>query len=361
MSTFDVWLRIILITFSTIVIMSSSVSATGKREEALLKMSVFRRLKDVIIPKLDFKKQHKGSSGRIGIIGGSLEYTGAPYYAGIASLRVGADLAFVFCGHSEAAMPIKTYSPELIVYPNLNYLSSTLTRLSSLVIGPGLGRDEATLKQVSEIIALARKENIPLVLDGDALWLLKDRPEILRGYEKAIITPNAVEFERLYKAAFNDDAPKANFDRVGSTQQNDSGKATIGEITLNIKEEPALTVAKVANWLGGVTVMRKGFIDVISDGKIAIGSGGFGSPRRCGGQGDVLAGSCGVFIGWAASSSDEFSIPAAAFGASLLTRRASGMAFEIHERSMVTPDMIQSIGPAFHSLFVDQKAPWCSL
>lgn len=27
---------------------------------------------------------HKGELGRIGIIGGSLEYTGAPYYAGIA-------------------------------------------------------------------------------------------------------------------------------------------------------------------------------------------------------------------------------------------------------------------------------------
>lgn len=27
---------------------------------------------------------HKGELGRIGIIGGSLEYTGAPFYAGIA-------------------------------------------------------------------------------------------------------------------------------------------------------------------------------------------------------------------------------------------------------------------------------------
>ena len=32
---------------------------------------------------------HKGSSGRIGVLGGSARYTGAPYYAAMASLKVG--------------------------------------------------------------------------------------------------------------------------------------------------------------------------------------------------------------------------------------------------------------------------------
>src|SRR5437879_5438453 len=59
---------------------------------------------------------HKGQMGRIAVVGGSQDYTGAPYYAAEASLRFGGDLAFVFCG-SEAAMPIKSYSPELIVTP----------------------------------------------------------------------------------------------------------------------------------------------------------------------------------------------------------------------------------------------------
>ena len=59
---------------------------------------------------------HKGSSGRVGVLGGSLRYTGAPYYAAMASLKAGADLAFVFCA-KEAAIPIKCYSPELMVQP----------------------------------------------------------------------------------------------------------------------------------------------------------------------------------------------------------------------------------------------------
>ena len=59
---------------------------------------------------------YKGSSGRIGVLGGSARYTGAPYYAAMASLHVGADLAFVFCA-DEAALAIKSYSPELMVAP----------------------------------------------------------------------------------------------------------------------------------------------------------------------------------------------------------------------------------------------------
>jgi len=32
---------------------------------------------------------HKGSCGRVGVLGGSIRYTGAPYYAAMASLKVG--------------------------------------------------------------------------------------------------------------------------------------------------------------------------------------------------------------------------------------------------------------------------------
>ena len=81
---------------------------------------------------------HKGQAGRIGIIGGSLEYSGAPFYAGIAALKTGCgedilffgiavfllwsfflDLVHIFCQQS-AALPIKSYSPELIVHPILD-------------------------------------------------------------------------------------------------------------------------------------------------------------------------------------------------------------------------------------------------
>jgi len=57
---------------------------------------------------------HKGSHGRIAILGGSNKYTGAPYYAAQAALNCGVDLATVFCAE-ESSVPIKCYSPELMV------------------------------------------------------------------------------------------------------------------------------------------------------------------------------------------------------------------------------------------------------
>ena len=77
-------------------------------------------------------------AGRIGVIGGSRQYTGAPFYAAMAALKLvssnkacsgdclitwlmhvlcvvqGADLVTVFCAQ-DAAVAIKSYSPELMV------------------------------------------------------------------------------------------------------------------------------------------------------------------------------------------------------------------------------------------------------
>ena len=88
-------------------------------------------------------------SGKIAVIGGCREYTGAPYFAAISALKIvsaipllfsdvvfhfflvgflvnikvffyrqGADLSHVFCT-KDAATVIKSYSPEIIVHPIL--------------------------------------------------------------------------------------------------------------------------------------------------------------------------------------------------------------------------------------------------
>ena len=317
-----------------------------------LSASPFRQAK-ALIPTLE-KSLHKGQAGRIGIVGGSAEYTGAPYYAAISALRCGADLSFVFCGESAATIPIKSYSPELIVYPSMSFLHTHLTRLTVIVFGPGLGREENVLNQTKEAILAARKLSVPIVLDGDALWLLKDEPDLIRGYEKTILTPNAMEFERLYETAFKEKPPRIESEQLKSTSP--------GGVILDLTKEPAISVSKISNWLGGVTVMRKGVFDVISNGKRAVACGSFGSSRRCGGQGDVLAGTCGVFLGWAARLDfSHVDTIAAAYGAALLTRRANSLAFDVERRSMTTPDLIKKIGEAFYDLYDNQSSPWCAL
>ena len=147
------------------------------------------------------------------MLGGSFEYTGAPFYAGVSSLKTGADLCHIFCVE-EAAGPIKSYSPELIVHPLLRSdaslvqceepqraeallkaverIAQVLTRLDALVIGPGLGRDASVYEVTRTIIEKAKEANLPLILDGDALYFISLEPGMEKGYKNAILTPNAV-------------------------------------------------------------------------------------------------------------------------------------------------------------------------
>jgi len=69
-----------------------------------------------LLPELK-ASQYKGNSGKLVVVGGSVEYTGAPYYTAISALRSGCDLSRIVCP-IEASVPIKCYSPEIVVCPN---------------------------------------------------------------------------------------------------------------------------------------------------------------------------------------------------------------------------------------------------
>ncbi|KAL8963551.1 MAG: hypothetical protein Q9183_004998, partial [Haloplaca sp. 2 TL-2023] len=109
-----------------------------------------------------------------------------------------------------AANVIKTYSPNLMVHPLMHEspfhstpstlaspVIAMLAHLHSLVIGPGLGRDDLMQATVAEVITAAKEHKIPLVLDADALWLIQKQPDLVKGYKECVLTPNVVEFGRL--------------------------------------------------------------------------------------------------------------------------------------------------------------------
>lgn len=286
-----------------------------------------------IVPPLTPKK-YKGQDGKIGIVGGCQEYTGAPYFAAIAALKVGADLAHVFCTR-DAAPVIKSYSPELIVHPVLDHpnavqeVENWLPRLHSLVVGPGLGREKSILEHVKGILEKAKMKGIPIVIDADGVWLIAQQPSLIHGYHRAILTPNIVEFNRLYESVLRD--PMDSSDHHGS-------------------------VLRLSQAMGNLTIVRKGEEDLICDGEKVLVCSHEGSSRRCGGQGDLLSGSLGVFAHWAFLAGPEKTkstspSSVAAFGACSLTRQCNSQAFQKYGRSTTTTDMISEIGTAFTKLF----------
>ncbi|XP_066841661.1 ATP-dependent (S)-NAD(P)H-hydrate dehydratase isoform X4 [Anser cygnoides] len=294
--------------------------------------NIFQLVRNVIPPLTG--KRHKGQDGRIGIVGGCQEYTGAPYFAAITALKAGADLSHVFCT-KDAATVIKSYSPELIVHPVLDSPNAVyevekwLPRLHSVVIGPGLGRDEVLLENAKGIIEKSKLKGIPIIIDADGLWLISQQPSIIQGYQRAILTPNYMEFSRLYEAMLRD--PVDSSDHHGC-------------------------VLRLSQAMGNLTVVQKGERDLISDGDKVLVCSHEGSSRRCGGQGDLLSGSLGVLAHWAFMAGAEKTngqnpFLVAAFGACSLTRQCNNQAFQKFGRSMTASDMVSEVGTAFNKLF----------
>lgn len=115
-------------------------------------------------------KLRKGDSGKVGVIGGAPEYTGAPYFSSITAMKIGADLSYVFC-HPDASVVIKSYSPELIVHPTQDFerIESTLGRLDALVFGPGIGREKTRLVPLLERVLQYVRQTPKLCLVIDAV------------------------------------------------------------------------------------------------------------------------------------------------------------------------------------------------
>uniref|UniRef100_A0A8C8SQG8 ATP-dependent NAD(P)H-hydrate dehydratase n=1 Tax=Pelusios castaneus TaxID=367368 RepID=A0A8C8SQG8_9SAUR len=102
--------------------------------------NIFQLVRNVI-PPLTAKK-HKGQDGRIGIVGGCQEYTGAPYFAAISALKV-------VCVFQYECLKVNTlYLFSLLSdTPNaVHEVEKWLPRLHSVVIGPGLGKDDVLLE-----------------------------------------------------------------------------------------------------------------------------------------------------------------------------------------------------------------------
>lgn len=297
---------------------------------------------------------HKGQMGKVGIVGGCAYYTGAPYFAAMASLRLGADLVTVACT-PEAAVPLKSYSPELMVYDCLpgqytkqdgdfGFMEQLVQKVDCLVIGPGLGRDASVLRFVERIIKEAISQHCRMVIDGDGLFLLTQRPTLLQNYKHVVLTPNAMEFRRLWNALTDQGPPSFDIEA--------KDRVKMGLITDTATRTHADTLSQL---LGGATIIRKGTSDIISNGEIAIQCSDSDCLRRCGGQGDLLAGFVGTCMAWASRQSEACVEPEciAAVAGSLLTRACTSITFKSKQRHMVITDCFKAIPEAFDSIFTE--------
>ncbi|NOZ89057.1 MAG: NAD(P)H-hydrate epimerase, partial [Crenarchaeota archaeon] len=150
----------------------------------------------------------KGRGGRVLIVGGSEEYTGAPIIAGLAAEAAGVDLVFIASTPNVAAaaasrptlIPVRLEGHPSLHPDHLGRLLPLLQRVDAVAVGMGLGSRSETIEAVEKLVEEARRLGKPVVVDADALKAAGERPSILQG-PRTVATPHDREYERAFGEA----------------------------------------------------------------------------------------------------------------------------------------------------------------
>lgn len=262
---------------------------------------------------------HKGRFGRLLLVCGSERLTGSACFAGMAAYRAGTDLVYIVAPQRAADVAAK-YSPVLMTIPlpgtkleekhEAEVLEMTKTvKATAVVIGPGLWRDEETLRTIANLV---RQLRLPMVVDADAIRAVGKMKEPPR-HENVVFTPHANEFKEL------------------------TGKT----VTVDIDERTE-TVREEAGKLGAV-ILLKGRVDVISDGT-STALNRTGTPFMTkGGLGDTLTGICGAYL---ARGVDGFT---AACASAYVNGKAGEIASKKYGESLLPTDLIDHIHEAIRA------------
>jgi len=156
------------------------------------------------------RNTHKGSYGRVLVLGGSVGMAGAAALCATAALRAGAGLVTVAC--PSAILPVvQTLCPCATCLPlpeqdpqaAWEILSAAMTRADALVAGCGLGRSELAAALMAKLISALCRGELPAVLDADALNEMADSAQsasqsgALRLPDCVTLTPHVGEAARL--------------------------------------------------------------------------------------------------------------------------------------------------------------------
>ena len=217
----------------------------------------------------------KFAAGSVLVAGGSIGLTGAPCMASEAAARAGAgyvtacvpaSLNAIFEGRLLEVMTVPLPDRDgHLTTDGVDTVLSRSERVQSLVLGPGIGREEATIAFVR---AVAQRAAVPLLLDADGLFAYSGRlADLARRGAPTVLTPHAGELGRLL--------------------EQDSREV----------EAHRLQAARTAAARAGAIVVLKGDDTLVADpeGRVAVSRGGAPALATAG-TGDVLSGVIGAYL-----------------------------------------------------------------
>lgn len=269
-------------------------------------------------------ESHKGSFGRVLVIGGAPGTAGAAALAARGALRSGAGLVDVVCPQSVYEM-IGAAATEALVHAmpagddgmlavTAADIADLLESATAVVIGPGLGTGTAAAALVRELV---HGTSLPVVVDADGLNALGDGlATIAEAAGPRILTPHPGEAGRLLGC----DTREVQADRPGAARQ-------------------------LADHSGAIVVL-KGYRSLIAArGQVTVVNPTGNPGMATGGTGDVLAGAIGALIGQRLGA-----FRAAWVGAWLHGAAGDAVAAELGEISMTAGDLAAALPAAFAAI-----------
>jgi ATP-dependent NAD(P)H-hydrate dehydratase len=184
-------------------------------------------------------------------------------------------------------------------------------------------------------------------MDADSIFHFinnKENPvikEIISNLSyKFIFTPNSGEFQRLYNSFYLDFEAMVNPEEENFLKsldlQEEILEFDVGENLFLFQRE-----IKLSKILGNKIILKKGFTDVITNGKTVLIVGNKGSNKRCGGIGDILSGIIASIV--SLNRNSEIDILKCVASACFICREASRNAFKKYYYSMTAPNVIDEI------------------
>ncbi len=271
------------------------------------------------------RNAHKGTCGKVFVVGGSRGMSGAVCMSAMSAVRSGAGLVTagvpqgindVFEKKVTEAMSIALAEDENggFAIEACKEIIEFAHKCDTIIIGPGMGRGAGAEYIVRECIKNYDKK---LVIDADALYVLSKDVSMLDGAKcDIIITPHYAEMARL-----------TGYD-------------------VKYIENNSIECAREFAKNHDVTVVLKGAYTVIASGESVYVNNGAGNPGMAtGGSGDVLSGVIGALSG----IGDSMAV-SAALGVYIhaLAGDIAGDCFG--EEAMCATDIMNSLGEAFKAI-----------
>jgi hydroxyethylthiazole kinase-like uncharacterized protein yjeF len=190
------------------------------------------------------------TSGRVGVIGGSVGFSGQPSLSALAALRAGGDVAKALVSE-EIYHAVAGHSPNLVVdrYEGEQYDDEAVEQaldmadwVESLVVGPGLvdADPDAVRRTVAEV-------DVPVVVDADAI-----DPLLGADLSETVVTPDDNELDHIEAEYGTVEEFTTATDAVAVVKSDVDTIVADGERTTNETGSPVMTVVGTGDTMAGV-------------------------------------------------------------------------------------------------------------